>query len=139
MYKLTILRSGEAPEHYKPRLPYDSLADARRSAKVLSMREEATVIVKDADREVVAVFQDGIEETPMAMRDHRRRRKKVSASRRPMRRVRRATKRRRDVSRADLRHLSGAALLKLLRQAVRNGDEDMAEAIGKELDRRSKF
>lgn len=45
----------------------------------------------------------------------------------------------RDVSRADLRHLSGAALLKLLRQAVRKGDEDMAEAIGKELDRRSKF
>ncbi len=53
------------------------------------------------------------------------------------RRFRRLSKR--DVSRADLRHLSGAALLKLLRQAVRKGDEDMAEAIGKELDRRSKY
>lgn len=42
----------------------------------------------------------------------------------------------RDVSRADLKHLSGAALMKLLRQAVRKGDDDMAEAIGKELDRR---
>lgn len=46
---------------------------------------------------------------------------------------------RRDVSRADLKHLSGSALLKLLRQAVRKGDEDLAEAIGKELDRRSKY
>lgn len=46
---------------------------------------------------------------------------------------------RRDVSRSDLKHLSGSALLKLLRQAMRKGDEDLAEAIGKELDRRSKF
>lgn len=45
---------------------------------------------------------------------------------------------RRDVSRADLKHLSGAALLKLLRQAVKSGDEDKAEMIGKELDRRGK-
>lgn len=44
----------------------------------------------------------------------------------------------RDVSRADLKHLSGAALLKLLRQAMKAGDEEKAEMIGKELDRRGK-
>ena len=68
-------------------------------------------------------------------------RRRASAKKTAARRtVRRTTRRgRRDVSRADLKHLSGAALLKLLRQAVRKGDEDMAEAIGKELDRRSKF
>jgi hypothetical protein len=42
----------------------------------------------------------------------------------------------RDVSRADLRHLSLSALMKLLRQAIKAGDEDKAEMIGKELDRR---
>ena len=45
---------------------------------------------------------------------------------------------RRDVTRADLKHLSLGALMKLLRQAMKSGDEDKAEMIGKELDRRGK-
>lgn len=44
----------------------------------------------------------------------------------------------RDVTRADLKHLSLGALMKLLRQAMKSGDEDKAEMIGKELDRRGK-
>lgn len=63
----------------------------------------------------------------------------ASIRRRAIQELERRQKVGRDVSRADLKHLSSSALLKLLRQAVRNGDEDMAEAIGKELDRRSKY
>lgn len=60
----------------------------------------------------------------------------ASIRRRAIQELERRQKVGRDVSRADLKHFSVAALLKMLRQAVRKGDEDMAEMIGKELDRR---
>lgn len=63
----------------------------------------------------------------------------ASIRRQAIRELERRQKAKRDVSRADLKHLSVAALMKLLRQAVRSGDEDKAEMIGKELDRRSRY
>jgi len=108
--------SGDRRHRVMPLRPvaHYTKPEAERKARLASGDDpDATYFVFDEDVEVVATYRDG---------------------KRVMRSLTGRAKR--DISRADLKHLSGAALLKLLRQAMKAGDEEKAEMIGKELDRR---
>lgn len=114
------------PKGPRGRRYFATRAAARTAARSLSRRYGMASVHDDAVRVAPEFFADGsIASYSVPLRSGER-----------FKKLRRS---RRDVSRADLKHLSVAALMKLLRQAVRSGDEDKAEMIGKELDRRSRY
>lgn len=118
-YVVAWNHSGNLKHRVMPLKPllHHSRAEAEKRARAASREHpQDWFFVFDEDVELVATFHQG---------------KRILASLKG-----RSKRSRRDVSRADLKYLSTGALLKLLRQATNKGDEDLVEAIGKELDRR---